>query len=242
MKISIAQIKPSPGNINRNIATHKNWIDRAVKQKADAIFFPELSITGYEPKLAKKLSSHQDDNRFDNFQIASNKHQITIGIGMPTRSNATTLISMIIFQPNQSRQTYSKQILHSDELPYFDHGEKEVCLNLDNEKLIPAICYESLIQEHAEKAHRNGGTIYLASVAKPRGGFEKARQHFPQIAKNLSMHVLMSNSFGPCDDFESVGQSSIWNTHGELIGQLNAIDEGLLILDTITNVVTKVTA
>ena len=53
------------------------------------------------------------------------------------------------------------------------------------------------------------------------------------------MPVLMSNCVGFCDNFESVGQSSVWTKQGNLAGQLNEKNEGILIFDTETQVITK---
>ena len=48
------------------------------------------------------------------------------------------------------------------------------------------------------------------------------------------MPVLMSNCVGFCDNFLSVGKSSIWTKKGNLIGQLDDKTEGILIFDTET--------
>ena len=53
------------------------------------------------------------------------------------------------------------------------------------------------------------------------------------------MPILMSNCVGFCDNFESVGQSAIWNHQGIVIGKLDSIHEGILIFDTDTQEVTK---
>jgi predicted amidohydrolase len=232
MKICVAQIRPIKGEIDKNIEIHKKFIDLAISKDADMIFFPELSLTGYEPKLAKNLATTQDDNRFDDFQNISDSHNITIGVGMPTKSNSDILISMVIFQPHESRHTYSKQILHSDEVPYFVNGQQQIILTTKKKKIAPAICYESLQPEHAERVFKKGVEIYTASVAKSVNGVAKAFKHYPEIAKKYSMTVLMSNCLGQCDDFESVGKSAIWNKNGLLVGQLNETAEGILIYDT----------
>lgn len=234
MKISIAQMKPVKGDVSSNIDKHKNLINLAISLKADAIFFPELSITGYEPTLSKALATNINDQRFDDFQQISDKNSITIGIGMPIKSKLGVLIGMIIFQPYKSRQVYSKQKLHVDELPYFTCGNQQLILTIKNTKVVPAICYESLLPEHAENAHKMGGEVYLASVSKSQNGVDKAIKHFPDIACKYAMAVLMSNCVGYCDNFESVGNTSIWNDEGSLIAQLNAVDEGIIIYDTDT--------
>lgn len=230
MKICVAQTRPIKGEIDKNIQIHKKFIDLATSKGANMIFFPELSLTGYEPKLAKHLATTQDDTRFDDFQKISDSHNITVGVGMPTKSNSGILISMIIFQPNKSRQTYSKQILHSDEFPYFVHGQQQIILTAEK-KIAPAFCYESLQLEHSERAFNSGVEIYIASVAKSANGVAKAIKHYPDIAKKYSMTVLMSNCLGPCDDFESVGKSAIWNKNGLLVEQLDET-EGILLYDT----------
>lgn len=234
MKICVAQTRPIKRDIIANIDKHKKLTNLAVTNKADSIFFPELSVTGYEPELAKDLATNLDDQRFDEFQEISDTNKITIGLGVPTDFNTGVQISMVIFQPNKPRQIYSKQQLHSDEFPYFVCGDKQVILTIDNKKVALAICYESLQTEHSRNANLLGAEIYVASVAKSQNGVDKALKHFPDIAIKYSMPILMSNCVGPCDNFESIGKSSIWNKKGNLVGQLNDTDEGILIFDSET--------
>ena len=241
MKISVAQLKPIKGNISANIETHKKLIGLAISYKSNAIFFPELSVTGYEPGLAKDLSKNQENREFDDFQEISNKNKITIGIGMPTKSDSGIKISMIIFQPYKPRQSYSKQQLHTDEFPYFVNGEEQIILTVDNKKIAPAICYESLQIEHSENVKKLGAEIYVASVAKSQNGIEKAVKHYPMVAKKFLMPVLMANCVGYCDNFYSIGKSAVWTKQGNLAGQLDDKLEGILIFDTETEEVIEQT-
>lgn len=102
MKICVTQTRPVKGDIQRNIGHHRNLIDLAVSHGANTVFFPELSLTGYEPELAKDLATHQDDSQFDDFQKISNTRQITIGVGVPTRNKAGMCTSMVLFQPHKA--------------------------------------------------------------------------------------------------------------------------------------------
>jgi predicted amidohydrolase/GNAT superfamily N-acetyltransferase len=231
MKICIAQTKSEKGNVLRNIENHLEFIERAIKLNADLIIFPELSITNYEPDLAKELATETDNNIFNPFQELSNKYIMTIGIGMPTKATDGINISMLIFQPNKKRTVYSKQMLHSDELPYFVCGKNQTFLTIKEVKITIGICYETLQREHFLNAKNQGAEIYIASVAKPKSGIEKAYKHFPQIGNEFNTPILMSNCVGYCDNFMSVGQSAIWNKKGELIEQLDANNQGLLIFD-----------
>ena len=234
MKICVAQTRPVKADIERNIANHKKLIDLAALHGASTIIFPELSLTGYEPKLAKQLATDKDDSRFDDFQKISDIRQITIGVGVPTKNNTGICISMVVFQPQQSRQTYSKKYLHPDEEEFFISGEGAAGLTVRNPNMAFAICYELSVPEHPANAFKNGADIYIASAAKSLTGVEKAIKTLAGIANTYSMTVLMSNCVGYCDDFESAGKTSIWNNKGLLAGQLNNTDEGILIIDTET--------
>ena len=74
----------------------------------------------------------------------------------------------------------------------------------------------------------------MASVAKPQNGIDKAMKHYSAIAKKFSIPVLMSNSIGFCDNFQSIGKSSVWTKQGVLAGKLDEKCEGILIFDTET--------
>lgn len=234
MRVCIAQTKSEKGDIERNIENHLKWIELAVAEASDLIIFPELSLTGYEPSLANALAIDQSDSRLDIFQKISDSNTITIGIGLPTRSDSGICISMVFFEPNKERRCYSKQMLHSDEKRYFISGTEQVVMSIKNNTVAPAICYESLQSEHAIKAKELGAEIYLASVAKSQRGLDKAFAHYPQIAQKFSMPVLMSNSVGFCDNFLSAGQSAVWNSDGRFLEKLDNHIEGLLIFQTET--------
>lgn len=237
MNSCVAQTRPATGDIQRNVAGHKALISLAVSAGADAILFPELSLTGYEPELAGALATSLDDSRFNDFQILSDDNRITIGVGMPIRSKPGILIGMLLFQPGQPRHLYAKQHLHTDEYPYFVQGQQPVFLERNKHKTALAICYELSVPIHSQTAYQQGADLYIASVAKSREGVEKAAGHLSGIARTYSMTVLMANSVGLCDHFMAGGQSAIWNSQGQLVGQLNDTNEGILLINHDTQVV-----
>src|SRR6478609_2724495 len=142
MKICVAQTRPVKGDIPTNIEHHKRLIQLASSNGANLIIFPELSLTGYEPELAKELATDPADPRFEAFQKISDVELITIGVGMPLKTDPGILIGMILFQPNIPVQTYHKQYLHADEYPYFICGPKQAGIWDKHNKIALAICYE----------------------------------------------------------------------------------------------------
>ena len=232
MKIGIAQIQPVAGDINNNIKRHVELINCAINKGVQLVYFPELSITDYEPSLAKTLVASDFKSQFEVFQGLSDNNDIVIGVGAPLPTHLGIQIAMHWFQKAKPQQTYAKQMLHQDELPYFVPGDKQLILEVAGKKIAPAICYESLQTEHAQSAFELSADIYLASVAKSSTGISKAMQHFPTIAKHYKKLVVLANCIGHCDDFLSTGNSSAWGPDGELLAQLDRDNEGLLIVDT----------
>jgi predicted amidohydrolase len=240
MKICVAQINPAKGDIQKNIDKHKQFINRAICHKADFIVFPELSLTGYEPTLAKSLAINKDDKQLDELQIICNTGKISIGVGLPTKSDQGICISMIIFQPNQSRKIYSKQFLHPGEEIYFTNGHEQLFLTINNHKIAPAICYELSVSAHSAHANDNGVNIYMASVCDTIKGVDKDLAKLSDLANTYQMIVVMSNFVGQTGGYDCGGKSSVWNEQGELLGQLDNVNEGILIFDTDTNEIKNV--
>lgn len=231
MKIGLAQIGSAKAEVGSNLQKHLRLISVAADHKADAVFFPELSVTGYEPTVADELAIDADFSLFDEVQGVCDKRSIIAGLGMPFRTERGIHITMVIIAPNRPIQTYSKQLLHVDERRYFVEGREQLLLETNDQKIAPAICYESLQAEHAGAATALGATIYLASVAKSATGIERAKRQYPEFARRYRMPVLMVNAIGWCDNFLSVGQSGVWNAEGKCLAQLG--DTGtLLVYDT----------
>lgn len=232
MKIAIAQTFPTVGEIYTNIAGHKSMIQLAVNNAADCIIFPELSITGYATELASTFAMDFSDERLNDFQIISDKYQITIGIGIPLNTITGVTISTLFFRPGKERQIYSKQYLHPDEKPYFIEGKKASVFNLGTIKIALAICYEISISEHVINTFAQNPDIFVASVVKSKNGIKKAITTLSNIAKTYHTPVFMSNSIGVADGEEIAGLSSSWDENGNLIAQLGDKKEGILLFDT----------
>jgi len=47
VKLALAQIKPTLGNLTANLKIHEDYFERAVSGGAELVIFPELSLTGY---------------------------------------------------------------------------------------------------------------------------------------------------------------------------------------------------
>ena len=239
MKICAAQNRPIKGNIEANLANHISLINRGIAMGAQAIIFPELSLTGYEPSLAKKLAVKPSDTRFDIFQRISNASSVMIGVGAPTETPKGTCISMLIFYPQKPRSLYSKTYLHVDEEPFFVRGQNSPQFQAGETTLALAICYEISVPEHLSAAMKAKPGAYVASVAKFANGINTALNRLSDIARLSSLPVIMANCVGISDGKSCAGHTSAWNDQGVLVGQLNDSDEGFLTFDSQTQNVVR---
>lgn len=239
MKVSVAQLEAVNGDIEKNITTHLELIDIAVKNNARSIVFPELSITGYEPKLAKDLAFDLNDERLVQFQNISKSKNITISIGLPLKGEIKPSSAMLIFNPDKEVTVYSKQELPEEEKKYFEAGNKSISVEIENLKFTPALSYESSLKKNWTQLKSLKPDIYVASVFTSISGIMQGLINFSNLASDNKLIVLKSNSIGKADNRISTGKSSVWNTKGDLLGQMNSIEEGILVYDLEKQIVDK---
>ena len=229
IKVGIAQTIAEKGNIEKNIENHLNFIENAIKNQIDLIIFPELSLTGYEPELSKELAINLTDKRLKILKQKSDENNITIIVGAPIKENKNVLIGAIIFSPNEITRVYTKHYLHEGEEKYFTSKEANIQLNIKGEKINIAICADISNFEHPKKAYTENCNLYLASVLVSKKGLEFDRNLLAKYAKEYNLSIMMSNFGGISGGYDCAGFSSVWNNTGELIGEIENNNEGLLI-------------
>ena len=232
MKLCAVQLASLKGDLPGNLQRHLVCIEQAAALGAELVVFPELSLTGYEPSVARQAALPVTSPRLDPLQAACDRLGITVAVGLPLPTPDGIRIGMPIFCPEAPRQAYAKQRLHDDELPYFTPGHQALLLEVGEHRVAPAICYESMFMAHAAVARERGADLYLVSVAKTAKGIREGYAHYPEVARELGMPVLMANCVGPADTFIGAGGSAAWDSQGHLLASLDAHSEGLIVLDT----------
>lgn len=232
MKLCAVQLASLKGDFPGNLQRHLVCIEQAAALGAELVVFPELSLTGYEPSVARQAALPVTSARLDPLQAACDRLGITVAVGLPLPTPDGIRIGMPIFCPEAPRQAYAKQRLHDDELPYFTPGDQALLLEVGEHRVAPAICYESMFMAHAAVARERGADLYLVSVAKTAKGIREGYAHYPEVARELGMPVLMANCVGPADTFIGAGGSAAWDSQGHLLASLDDHSEGLIVLDT----------
>lgn len=231
MRIALAQIQSLSGNLKHNFDRHIKAAETALENKCTLVAFPELSLMNYEPNLAKEVVT-DCDALINSFQTFCNNQQISMMVGRPVQLKDGIGIGLTLVQANQAPSTYCKRYLHVDEEPYFTKGTEEVVWPLE-ERIAPAICYESTLAVHHQEAKKMQPSIYLASVAKSAAGLTKAQALYTNISRDHKWWTLLVNMVGTADNFIGAGGSAVWDTRGNKIASLDN-EEALLCIDTIT--------
>lgn len=232
MILAAAQTKPVRGDINANLLDHYRLVELAVKNKADLIVFPEMSITGYEREHAQKLAFEKEDIRLNPLKKLAAENNIVIIAGAPIQIGSELFIGEFVISPDNSVSVYTKQFLHEGEDEFFQSSfDYNPTINIHNQKISFAICADIDNPLHPENASKNETDLYIASIFFSPNGIPNAYRDLQNYAQKHKMNVLMSNFSGESWGFPSAGKSAFWNNNGELIGQMNDADSGLLLVE-----------
>ena len=80
LRLALAQIRPALGDLDRNLALHLDYVDRAVSAGADVVVFPEQSLTGYFlSDLVPDVALRRDDPRLNPLREASRAVDVIFG-------------------------------------------------------------------------------------------------------------------------------------------------------------------
>lgn len=229
--VAVAQSQSVPGNIEANVQRHLRFMQAAASQRAAFLMFPELSLTGYEPALARDLALEPDEPRLQPLRDMARELKIVTVAGAPIRSSITgeVFIAALVFQLDGSLELYYKQHLHSGEETVFSAGVGGAPIDILGERLGLAICADFSQETHARAAAGAGTTLYAVSALISGGGYEHDASLLSGYARTHRMSVLMANHAGTTGGWISGGRSALWSEQGLRIAEIPGAQEGLLI-------------
>ncbi|MFI5381873.1 MAG: NAD+ synthase, partial [Tepidisphaerales bacterium] len=255
MKIALAQINPTVGDIAGNTRKILEYIGRAESAGAHTVVFPELCLTGYPPKDLLLKPKFVDDNLRALEQIAGSVESIHAIVGFAQRNpdpvgrplhNAVALLhaGRIVSQ-------HFKTLLPTydvfDETRYFEPGPADqrnqlvrigdmpvglsICEDLWNdERLIARRLYH---QNPIADLHAAGAQLMINSSASPFvvGKHDFRIELFSAQAKQFGRPLVYVNQVGGNDELVFDGNSVVFDAQGTLIAQAKDFQEDLLVVD-----------
>lgn len=228
LTIASAQTKPADEDIDHNIRGHIALIELAAENGAGLVAFPEMSLTGYLRESAKDFCFTEDDARLNTLRDSAAANNIIIIAGAPAVIGSNLYIGSFIMFPDRSVRIYTKQFLHTGEEQFFSPGfDHNITVELNGERICPAICADIDNPLHVHNASVNRCTVYTASIFFRNA--LNAHEPLQAYSKKYSMAVLMSNFYGTSYGLVAGGRSAMWSENGDIIAELGEADTGLVL-------------
>lgn len=234
LKIAVAQVLSIKGCVDENILAHLQAIEKASVLDVSYIVFPELSLTGYEPEIAKHLAFSLDDIRLKPLIDSAIKNNIKMAVGAPLQSEGLPKIGLFIISASGAVETYAKMHLHSGEEQYFSEGQAHHYVNMNDTTIANAICADTNNPKHVNDCVEFGASVYIAGVMVTESGYDDDTLAMKNYAKKYNMLVAMANHNQPTGGFRPIGKSAIWSSSG-LLAEASETQNTLVIATKYNN-------
>jgi NAD+ synthase (glutamine-hydrolysing) len=247
MKVAMAQINPTVGDLERNIETIREYIDNAKKRDADLIVFPELSVTGYPPQDLLLETDFVKRNKELLKDLISHNSDMAGVAGFVDYVRGSLYNAAAVFVGNKIIDVVYKTLLPTydvfDEDRYFEtKGGKQVkpvvvTITDKQIKLGIEICEDLWDEEYNTKVTdllaRAGSDIIVNISASPfyvGKRFERERL-LKTKARTNKIPIFYVNMVGGQDELVFDGQSLAVDCSGDLIALGKRFEEDLIVAE-----------
>lgn len=228
--IAAAQSASVPGDISGNVARHLRFGAMAADHGAQLLVFPELSLTGYEPAIARSNAMSSGSSCLDPLRRLSEEAHMTVVVGAPLLNDNDELqIAAFAIRSDGSALTYTKEHLHPGEEQVFTPGLGGPTVLVEDANIALAICADTTHPQHAARAAARGANVYAAGVLITEDGYAPDTALLQNYALDHSMAILMANYSGVTGGWVSAGKSAIWSENGTPVAASKGTAEELVI-------------
>lgn len=256
MRLALAQINPTVGDLPGNAQRITHWIARARDAGAHLVALPELCLCGYPPRdllLEEGFveACAREARRLGESATAG----ITAIFGTPLpvpRGNLHGPIanSLVVYRDNTFVGDYDKRLLPTydvfDEDRYFTPGDRAGVVEAAGTRVGLAVCEDLWKGEDAGFSARYhdrpdpveaiapaGAALLVVPSASPFV-LGKGRRHRDILARHATRHgmyVASVNQVGGNDDLVFDGHAAVYAPDGTLIAACTGFVEGMTVLD-----------
>ncbi|MCX5781199.1 MAG: NAD+ synthase [Elusimicrobia bacterium] len=238
MKIAIAQINLKVGDFKSNQLKIIEYIEKAKSAKADAVIFPELTVTGYPPEDLLLKRKFIKDNISYLKEIAGATSGISVILGFVDESKNFLYNAAALIKDKKINGIYRKMILPNygvfDEKRYFKSGEKALVVSIDGIKAGINICEDLWYADGPIKDQvKKGAKILFVLNASPyhENKIKEREKILVEKAKRFKINIIYANLIGGQDELVFDGYSMAIDAKGKIIARAEGFKEELLIAD-----------
>ena len=239
MRIALAQVNSTVGDVQGNAARIAARIDEARQSGADLVATPELALSGYPPE---DLLFHRGFRRRIEESLArlsESARGIDLLIGYPEYSGGVLFNSAAWIRDGRRIANYRKQRLPNyqvfDEKRYFTPGDAFVAVEIGGVRVAPIICEDVWHTDIAAGARAAGADLVLALNASPyqQGKQPEREANVSARARENGLAFAYLNLVGGQDELVFDGCSFAVDTNGRVVQRLPAFEEALATLDVV---------
>ena len=239
MRIALAQINPTVGDVPGNAERITARVEEAHKAGAALIVTPELALSGYPPE---DLLFHRGFRRRVEeslARLANAARGIDLLIGYPEYSGGVLFNSAAWIRDGRRIANYRKQRLPNyqvfDEKRYFTPGDAFVAVEIGGVRVAPIICEDVWHTDIAAGARAAGADLVLALNASPyqQGKQPEREANVSARARENGLAFAYLNLVGGQDELVFDGCSFAVDTNGRVVQRLPAFEEALATLDVV---------
>lgn len=237
IRVALAQINPTVGDLSGNVKKIISYIRRAKRAGADIVVFPELAVTGYPPEDLLLKPHFIDENIESLDMIIEASKDITAIVGYVDRNdgiyNSAALISN-----GRLVDVYHKKELPNysvfDEYRYFRAGRRYPVYNMSGINVGINICEDIWSGTGPAKVQALSGADLILNINASPYYMGKAsfRENLVKLrALECKAAIVYVNMVGGQDELVFDGGSFVTDSAGNFLAKGNRFIEELLTVD-----------
>ena len=243
IKVAVAQINCSVGDLEGNSRKIVEAAERAVAQGADLLVTPELSLTGYPPEdllLRRAFYAASDAALLELAAQLLRFPELAVVVGHPIAREGRRFNAASVLQGGMIVGTYFKHDLPNydvfDEQRYFTPDNRPFVFDVKGTAFGVNICEDSWFHYAPECAQAAGAQVLLALNASPFH-LGKQQQRLETMRANVShfgLPLVYSNLVGGQDELVFDGASFVLAADGGVDASAPYFQEALLFANSST--------
>ena len=244
--VGAVQMASKMGDAAANAEVIVGWADRAARQGADLVFFPECSLTGYTTDRAAERAVRIDDEAACQVERFAAQRGIAIGYGFAEKREGfdKPFITYVVASAD-GRLCYRKTHLGASEAASYEAGDELVVAQVAGVRVGVQLCWEGHICDIATTLRAKGAELLLAPHAGGLGGARRLQawaRYLPARAVDNGLFVVACNALRNGSaasekhaDAESGGGRggglAAYGPNGELMTSYDQADEHLMLVE-----------
>jgi NAD+ synthase (glutamine-hydrolysing) len=242
MRVALAQIDPTVGDIDGNAAKVAEWIGHANGEGADLTIFPELCVPGYpaEDLYLKRHFIEANRRAVEELARGTSGTVALVGFAEPAADGDFRHAhnALAVLADGEIKGVYRKNRLPNyavfDEQRYFVPGKEGKTIEVAGTRVGLTICEDVWDEGLPASTEAAAGAELIANPSGSpyhRGKGREREEMFAARARAYGAHFAFCNLVGGQDELVFDGQSLAVDPAGELIARAAQFEEELLVFD-----------